>query len=410
MMMFLCGCAMIFSVAAQSQLSLLFPFGVPVQPNSGSSFWMGGAADAVAGDYSVMLRNPANLGFIDKTVFSSLYTFDFTQDAQSNAHSNFMNGSPRQISIGVPIGKFGTIGLSSDNRSDALTKFRPPSQQFGYDTSAIVYRAGLATTGGLIGWQVGWGREWPMLQHIRAGLAYERIYFSYAETVQRTVTDASRTVDSRDSSYTKIGADALRAGVLLPLGKIKFGLSGEYFLPADVKKNNAIYSVSADTSGPVPIDGKNYSARIRMPPSFTIGVSYAITQDWLAAADFTSVEWNMYDAKGVLSNARSGPAPSVSAGVNYVPVNAILYPKYIETIRYGAGFRYTELPARESSEFALSLGVGLPIGRGRGEFDLGVEAGKRTCRTYSGYSENFVHIAIGVNGGHKWSKSSAGNY
>ncbi len=402
--------ATISLISAQSQLSLLYPFGIPVQTNSGASFWMGGAANAVSGDYTAMLRNPANLGFIDKTIFSSLYTFDFTQVAQAGDHDNFFSGNPRQISLGVPFGKFGTVGISCDNRSDAQTKFRSSSEKIGYDMSMIEYRAGLATTGGLVGWQVGWGREVPTLLRLRIGLAYERLYYSYSETVQRTVTDVSRTVDSRDSSYTMFGADALRAGVLVPLGKIKVGFSGEYFLPADVKKNNAIYSASSDSSYPVPIDRKEYSARVRVPPSVTLGLSYAITQEWLAAADFSSVQWNLYNARGLFADARSGPAPSISAGVQFVPVNALLYPKYVETIRYGAGFRYTELPARESSELALSLGVGLPIGKGRGEFDLGMEIGKRTSAAYSGLTENFVHIAVGINGGRKWSKSSVGNY
>ena len=291
-----------------------------------------------------------------------------------------------------------------------MTKYRPPSQEFGYDTSTIVYQAGVATTGGLVGWQIGWGRELPMLFHMRAGAVYERIYFSYTETVLRTVSDISRTVDSRDSSYTNFGADGLRAGILMPLGKIKLGVSGEYFLPAEARKNNAVYTTSLDNVYPVPIDRRDYSARVRIPPSFGLGISYAISPEWLAAADFSSVQWGSYNGHGLLSNARTGIAPSFSAGVQYVPVIALLYPKYWETLRYGAGFRYAELPALQASEFAISLGVGLPIGRGRGEFDIGAEIGRRTSATYSGYSENFVHIAVGINGGHKWIKSGAGNY
>ena len=409
------GAAMMSLVNAQSQLSLLFPFGIPIQQNSASSFFIGGAATAVADDYTVMLRNPANLGFIDKTVFSSLYAFQFTRVGESGQHNNFKTGYPRQVSLGIPAGKFGTIGISYDNQSDAATKFRPASQQFGFDTSAVTYQGGLATTGGIIGWQIGWGREMPSLLHMRVGAAYERIYFSYTETILRSVTDISRTIDSRDSTYKNLGANAFRGGILLPIGKIKVGLSGEYFFPAQVQWNNAVYSASSDTNYAygvmaVPIDRIDRSAKVRIPPSIALGISYSMTPEWLAAADFSSVLWNLYNGHGLFSSARSDMAPSFSAGVQYVPTVALLNPKYWETVRYGAGFRYAQLPAPKSSEFAFSLGTGLPIGRGRGEFDIGAEFGRRTSGNYSGYKEDFVQIAIGISGGHKWSKSSEGNY
>jgi hypothetical protein len=403
------------SVNAQSQLSLFFPFGVPLQQNSGTSFFMGGAANAVAGDYAVMLRNPANLGFIDRTVFSSLFAFQFNRIAQAGIYDNFNQGNPRQVSIGIPVGKFGGIGLSCDNRSNAETKFRPAPEKFGFDTSTITYRGGLATTGGLISWQVGWGRDIPELLHLRVGAAYERVYFSYTETILRTFTDISRTIDSRDSTYKTFGADAVRGGALLPLWKFKVGLSGEYYFPAEVKLDNAIYSTTSDTSASsgitaVPIDRREQSARVRVPPSFTLGISYTVNPEWLAAVDYNVVQWNSFNGHGLFSSNPSGTTQSFSAGVQYVPVISLLYPKYWETLRYAAGFRYTELPAIKSSEFAFSFGAGLPIGKGRGEFDIGAELGRRTSGKYPDYSENFLQIGIGINGGRKWSKSSAGNY
>jgi hypothetical protein len=413
---FLYVMSLIFFVFAQSQLSLVFPFGLPILQNSGMSFFMGGTANAVGGDYIVMSRNPANLGFIDKTVFSSLYTFDFTQLSQSSNHDRFVNSVPRQVSLGIPIGKFGTIGLSYDTRTEAVTKFRISAQSFKFDTTAVSFQPGLVATGGIIGWQVGWGREFPKAFHLRAGAVYERVYFSYAETVLRTVSDIQRTVSSRDSTYKVLGGDGLRAGLLFPLKKFKLGLSAEYFFNSDLRENNSVYSTSSDTVDTrgylqaVPIDRRDGIARVRIPPSLVAGVSYSVTSEWLAAVDVSSVLWNLYYSHQMLPNARSDMALSFSGGMQYTPVIALLSPKYWETIRYAAGFRYNQLPANESSEFAFSFGAGLPIGKGRGEFDVGAELGRRTCGKYSGYAENFIHIAIGVNGGRKWVKSSEGNY
>jgi hypothetical protein len=321
------------------------------------------------------------------------------------------------VSIGIPMGKFGAIGLSADSRSDADVKFRPTSENFRFDTSSVNYQAGLAATGGLGAWQIGWGREIPELHRLRVGLSYERVYFTFAETIVRTFTDISRTIDSRDSTYKFFGANGLRGGMLLPLWKFKIGLSGEYFFTAKVKQDNAVYSTSSDTVNssvgtvPVPIDPQNRSVDIRVPPSLTLGVSYAITPEWLVAADVNAVLWGSFSGHGLFpAAARTDAAKSFSTGIQYVPVVALLSPRYLETLRYGAGFRYTELPAAKSSEYAFSLGTGLPVGKGRGEFDIGVEFGRRTSGLYSGYGENFFGLSVGVNGGRKWSKSAAGNY
>ena len=122
----LCAIACAPAVRAQSQIGLLFPQGAPIEQNSGPSFMMGGAACGVSDDYNTMLRNPANLGFIDKTVFSSLYLFDFTRIGQGSDHTNFIQGYPDQISLGIPFGVFGTVGLSYNIESNAAVNSVPP--------------------------------------------------------------------------------------------------------------------------------------------------------------------------------------------------------------------------------------------------------------------------------------------
>ena len=377
---------------------------------------LGGTAEAVVEDYNCMLRNPANLGFIDKTVFSSVYLFDVTRITEGGAHANFIQTYPDQISIGIPVGAIGTIGLSYTIGSNAEAKFRPASQSIGFDTSSVSYQPGLAMTGGITSWQVGWGRELPRLMHLRIGAGYERMYVASFQTIVRSIADVSRTVESRDSTAVELRANGLRGGLMLPLGKFKVGFSGEYFIPEKASKNNAVYSSSSDTTSSsglltaVPIDEKNSSSLTRIPPIAGMGASYMINAEWLAAADVSATFWNMYYSQAFRSVAPKRPAISFSAGAHYVPAPAMLVPKYWETIHYGAGFRYAQLPADESDEYAVSLGTGLPIGRGRGLLTLGFEIGRRTDGHYPGFSENFLHFAIGVNGSRKWNKSTFGNY
>jgi hypothetical protein len=405
------------SVDAQSQLSLLCPTGLQVQQNTGTSFMMGGTSNAVADQYNCMLRNPANLGSIDKTVFSSQYLYDYNRISESGSHTNFFNGYPEQISLGIPVGIFGALGLSYSLTGITDAKYRQNAKYMDYDTSTIEYLAGIVSSGGTENWQIGWGREFAKLRHLRIGAAFERIYFASSLTTVRSITDESKTAESRDSTYCQLRCNALRGGVMLPYGKFTYGLSGEYFFKGYLHKDNAIYSTSSDTTNSygytsaVSVDQKKSSTSLRLPPSLTGGVAYSITKEWLAAADLSVSFWSYYNSNGLLYDkyVRSAAALSVSAGCEYVPVPAIMTPKYVETIQYGAGFRYTELSTTESSEFAVSLGTGLPIGKNAGLLTLGLEMGRRTNGHFSDLSENFAHVSIGFNGCRKWIKSSTGS-
>ena len=405
-------CLLAFSSCwAQSMLSLKYPFGLPVRPNSGMSLTMGGTGVGVAADYNVMLLNPANLGSIEKTVFSALYSLDIVRISQSNSHTNFLTGMPHQVSFGVPLGKYGTIGASFELQSNADARFQPDSQTISFGgTDSVSFHPGLKTSGGIVSWQLGWGREFEKLGRTKVGVAYERVYFSHAQSEVNTVNSldlSAASVNSRDSTSVRFSANGLRAGVMVPIGKLKAGLSAEYFFTGSARGNNGVFSMN--DSGV--IAGISQSGSVRIPPSAALGVSYSFSPEWMAAADVSGVFWNYYKSGGLLNTtARKNTALSFSAGSQYIPAPNLLTPKYWETINYRAGFRYSQLPSKTSSEFAAMVGTGLPIGRGSGMFDVALEIGKRSDTGYPGYSENFLNIILGFNGGQKWNKSAQGNY
>jgi len=105
------------------------------------------------------------------------------------------------------------------------------------------------------------------------------------------------------------------------------------------------------------ITGTSGSAFVRIPPSAAVGASYLFSPEWMAAADVSGVFWNNYTSGGLLdTTARNNTALSFSAGGQFIPAPNLLTPKYWETINYRAGFRYSQLPLKTSSEFALTLG------------------------------------------------------
>lgn len=400
-------CAALLSQApGQSVLGVSFPFGVPVQENSGMSLSMGGTANAAASDQNIMLRNPANLGTIDRTVYSALYSFDYTRISASSSHVNLFSSFPTQLSFGIPLGAVGTMAFSFTQKSDRKTEFQVDTSLV-FNSLSVSGSRGFVTGGGLVAWQAGWGRSFG--RWCQLGLGYERLYFSTDQTILSTTNDeVNGAASSRDSSDISSRIDGIRFGLAVPVRAWRIGLSGEYFFNAGTTVSRGVYA-NAST---VPVSGssQNTSFTLRLPPSLTLGVSYDISPEWLVASDLSAVFWDRYDSEGMLADATDASALGFSAGAQYIPAPNLLTPRYWETIRYRAGLRFNQLPSGDSREFMGSLGLGLPIGHSTGILDIAIEAGTRTSNRFPGLSENVVHIGLGISGGHKWTKSSRGNY
>jgi hypothetical protein len=140
------------------------------------------------------------------------------------------------------------------------------------------------------------------------------------------------------------------------------------------------------------------------------GISYDISPEWLVASDVAFGFWQLSQASGMLAKPGVAATTGISLGAQYIPAPNLLTPKYWETMRYRAGFRYTELPGVNSHEYMLSLGTGFPLGRGFGLLDIGAEIGRRESGQFKGYTEDVVRIGIGFNGGHKWARPVKGTY
>jgi hypothetical protein len=390
--------------SGQSLIGSTFPFGSPMHENSGMSLSMGGASSAANADYNLMLQNPAGLAAIDKTVLSALFLIDFLRLAEPSGHTNMVTTTPQQISVGIPLGRFGTVGLSYDQRTNHSMSAKYDTV-FQYSNTEARFSSGLSEAGGVSVWQFGYGvLLWKRLQ---AGASYERAYYTFDKSrVEKFSYGTTVPMPSRDSSRTSCVFNGLRGGVVVPVTKMRIGLSGEYFFSGDAKTSSAVFQ--KDTVAPVPGTSGEQTYKLRLPPSMTLGLAYDFSPEWLAAADLSLSFWKSALTGNEHTNTMY--TPSVSVGGQFIPAPNLLTPKYWEIIRYRAGLRYTQLPASDASEIMLSLGTGLPIGKGVGVFDIGLEIGRRQSKTFSNLTEDVVRIAIGFNGARKWSKLSRGNY
>lgn len=398
LLMALCCC---LQVPAQSLLSAEFPAGLPISPSTGPSLGLAGSGTGVQNDFYGMADNPGNLGGITRAVFSSFLSLDYLSINDNNKTAGNLGLSPQLLSFAFPLGIAGTFGFSLDRRTNMNYKFRTRStidlQGSGYNALDTI-DLGLVNTGGITVWQAGWG--YAVGQFVKIGVSYERLYLSGSDFTMVRSAFTTIEADEWDTTSLVFRGNGFRGGVLFPFKKLTVGFSGQYVFSGDIDK------VTHGMHYAAPITEKG---SFHLPPSFTAGASYRLSTQWLAAASLGVTLWQDYYSSFKLGLPVDN-ALSVSMGGQYIPAPNLLVPRYWEIMQYRAGLRYTQLPVPTASEMALTLSLGLPIQQGGGLFDVVVEMGRRSDSDIKNYSENFVKIGLGINGGRKWAQSTGIRY
>ncbi|MBN2188279.1 MAG: hypothetical protein JW699_02405 [Chitinispirillaceae bacterium] len=382
---------------AQSLLSTHYPGGLPIAHAAGPSLSMGGAGTGVRNDFFGMADNVANLGGMNRAVFSASTSFDFTSINEGNASSSLFALTPRLFSFAFHIAPVGTFGFSLDQRTSTRMKFVATSVTALYDGRNITDSCGLAVRGGLKSWQAGWGRAlgtWGF-----AGIACEWLYLS-SDNISLYSTDLGTTEPRYDSTRLLFRGNAVRGGVLVPVRKWSFGMSGEYVFEGDAERT--VTSTDSTT-------GERQEFPLSLPPSLSFGASYAPSPSWTASASTGITLWQSYRS-AVALGGKVDNALSFAAGVQYIPAPNLLVPRYWEIMQYRLGFRFCELPVVTGTEFAFTAGVGLPLLKGGGLIDVIAEYGSRSDSRYGNYAERFLHLYLGINGGRKWSQKTGIRY
>lgn len=391
----------------QSNLSVNYPLGLPARPQSGMALAMGGAATGVDAEENLLFANPANLGLIDKTVFSSLITIDMTRISQGSATSDFASLVPKQIGFGLSFGKYGTFAVGLDEQTDARVRFRNTIPN--PDTADKIFQytqTALSQNGGLTNWEAGWG--YSLAKRVYLGAGFQRQYLFIDHTILQSVFAFNGITTSRDSTYFRFASNAVRIGVMVPVQNFMIGFTGTYSFMGDAIQSSGIYQ-NLTQQGQVSQQNTNQTFAFKMPPSLALGASYTISAEWLFALDVSDVLWGNYYSEGSTSAGLRDHALSLHAGAQVIPAPALLAPKYWETINYRAGIRMCQLPRDGDGEFAFSLGFGLPMSAS-GMLDISAEAGRRTSERYHNYAEDFFGVSVGINGGRKWTSSPKNGY
>ena len=253
-------------------------------------------------------------------------------------------------------------------------------------------------------WQAGWG--YGLGRFARVGLCYERIYFSsYEINMWRSGIIGGQGASFLrlfDTTLVTFRGNGIRIGVLVPYKKFTAGVSGEYIIPGNAQQQTIL-------DGPLGSRSENENFSLHLPQSLDVGLSYSLSPGWMVAASSGLTFWQNYYCGFTLGSTPRNTL-TFSCGTQFIPAPNLLVPRYWEIMQYRAGFRYAQLPAPGAAEAALTIGTGLPLQQGSGLFDIILEFGRRFDRNYSGYSENYLQLMLGINGGRKWFRNTGMRY
>lgn len=152
---------------------------------------------------------------------------------------------------------------------------------------------------------------------------------------------------------------------------------------------------------------------ITFPLSFGFGLGFKKGDKWLVTADFAMQNWSSYQAFNLTQGLKN--SMRISAGVQYVPNAGYISKKamdgYAKKINYRAGVRYAktalELKNTQLNEYAISLGIGLPVGniyqlQTFSMINIGLELGQRGTTAKGLIRENFLKASVGFTINDKW--------
>lgn len=143
-----------------------------------------------------------------------------------------------------------------------------------------------------------------------------------------------------------------------------------------------------------------------MPSKFSIGAGIGQPRKWFAGAEYSTQKTsNFSNVLYESSTTQYEDATTFSLGGFYIPqYNS--FTSYFKRAVYRAGLRYEKtglnINSESINEFGISFGVGLPVGNGISNANLGFEIGKRGTTNNNLIQENFINFQLSLSLNDRW--------
>jgi len=350
------------------------------------------------------LQNPAHLASLKLTAFAIGATYANTKYKTETDEAKARRTSLDYLAVGIPVGKLG-IGFGLIPYSSVGYKI----QKLSNDEIPIYSR--YSGIGGVNKVFAGFGYAITKNFNFGADVQYN---FGTIETTNLRYQSQIQ-YGTRENNFTDLQGFNVDFGLTYQTKlnkKLSFFSSLSYTPESELKLDNtrSIDIIQFQSTGSVSVvetqDVDVADTNIKLPSKLAVGSGFGELKKWLVGGEVTflqnSVTSNRFND---IEGATFENSVRYSLGGYYIP-NYNSYSSYLKRITYRAGLRYenTGLVILDKSitDFAATLGFGLPLSGTFSKINIGLEMGKRGTKYYNLAEENYFNISVGLSFSDKW--------
>lgn len=367
---------------------------------------MGGVGAAFSDPVHLSFSNPASLTGLRFTTYSigGLNSQTTVSDGSNTQKSSVFSLS--YLALGFPVGK--KIGVSGGLRVKSgvgydLTEgeISDPDGQYVYD--------GFGGVNSLF-----FGAGYKLFNGFSIGIETAFNFGTLKNRITQTQEDLQYQIRLKTESAIS-GFDAKFGMHYYKKTSTKHGLNaGVVFLKSKnltVDENSVLYNgfFNEDSESVKSVlELAKTSGLVKKPLNTILSVGYGEFSKWQASLEYSFNNAMSFSGTALANNTENVTYTKyqrLSFGGYYIPkFNSLT--SYFSRVIYRAGLRYVNegmsIDGTEVKDFGITFGVGLPIGRGLSDLNIGFEYGKRGEIVSKLVEEKYFNLKVGLSLGDKW--------
>ncbi|WP_395045227.1 hypothetical protein [Flavobacterium sp.] len=365
-----------------------------------------GGISIIPDSIHINLQNPAYLSGLKLTTFALAGTFTPTKLKTYTQKEKSQRTTLDYLAVGLPSKKFGFgFGLI-------------PYSSVGYKIQSFATADDPTTkkfngTGGINKAFVGVGYQFSKNFSFGADFQYN---FGNIETSSIAFIDGVQ-FGSREKNISEVSGVNINTGLAYQSKlnkKLTLFSSLTYSPQSNLNLNNErkIATVQfLSTGGEFVVDEEEVvvaDSKLKLPSKLAFGAAIGEVRKWTVGAEITlQGTSDLGNRFNDINNATYENSVRYSLGGYYIPKYSS-YTSYLKKVTYRGGFRYENtgllVYGQPIKDYAMSLGLGLPLGGTFSNINLGFELGKRGTTNAGLIEENYANISIGISFNDEWFK------
>jgi hypothetical protein len=404
----------LFSFTAGAQIRIASPYsrfgiGMLRGNNNAWNFGMGGLGVGIRSPYHVNFTNPASYTAFDSTsfVFEGGFLSEFVTLKTNFSSDNRNYTSLGYLLFGMPVTKWWRTALGIVPFSDVGYNLQSDQVVTGIGLESRVYSG----EGGIN--RFFWGNGFKITKKLSVGLNISYLFGSMNREAVAKFPDSVYFLNLKSDSWIMINDLYLNYGIqyIQPLKKNMHIVAGAVFATQSnmsaetntIAQNYIIGSDGTENVRDTLLNLAAYHGKIVLPWMFGLGISIDKTDKWMAGADFKWQNWKEYTAFGLSDSLVN--SYQVSAGAEFLP-DQYNFSNYLKRIRYRVGVMYNssylELRGQHLKEYALSVGLGLPLKGMKTNLNLSMQVGSYGTTSSDLIQESYFKFSIGFSIYERW--------